>query len=205
MPKDSKIVMTRDRRHAANDEEVQSDSRSTDATEKMTATPPYGGTRAEASDRSSPFALIESVLSPSGIPVLGLHLHVAHKELLHSFTRELGHRDISPNSVGVLALIQCHPGISQIALAKLLRLERASAGDRVTRCISAGLIRRVDSPDDKRRYALFLTARGRRILARLRKGIPRHENEFAAHLTLEERMTLIRLLDKLVPRWTSED
>jgi DNA-binding MarR family transcriptional regulator len=115
------------------------------------------------------------------------------------------HRDVSPNSVGVLALIQCHPGISQIALAKLLRLERASAGDRVARCISAGLIRRVDSPDDKRRYALFLTARGRQILARLRQGIPTHENEFAAHLTMEERMTLIRLLDKLVPRWASDE
>jgi DNA-binding MarR family transcriptional regulator len=149
--------------------------------------------------------MIESVLSPSGAPVLGLHLHVAHKELLSSFSRELGQRDISPNSVGVLALIHCRPGISQISLAKLLRLERASAGDRVARCISTGLIRRVESPDDKRKYALYLTPKGRRILERLRAGIPAHENEFAALLTIEERTTLVQLLDKLVPRWTTEE
>jgi len=197
--------MKGDSRKRPSDEEVLPGRRLKRDMAKITATLPFDGAQDEAADRRSPFALIESVLSPSGVPVLGLHLHVAHKELLSSFTRELGHRDISPNSVGVLALIQCHPGISQIALAKLLRLERASAGDRVARCISAGLIRRVDSPDDKRRYALFLTERGRRILARLRKGIPAHENEFAAHLTIEERMTLIRLLDKLVPRWASDD
>jgi DNA-binding MarR family transcriptional regulator len=153
----------------------------------------------------SPFAMIESVLSPAGVPVLGLHLHVAHKALLSSFTRELGEREVTPNSVGVLALVQCHPGISQISLAKLLRLERAAAGDRVARCLSAGLIRRVGSPTDKRKYALYLTARGHKILERLRDRIPAHEDEFAAHLTIDERLTLIRLLDKLVPRWASAE
>lgn len=153
----------------------------------------------------SPFSIIEAVLSPSGAPVLGLHLHVAHMHLLHTFAQRLGHREVTPNWIGILALVECHPGISQIALAKLIRLERASVGDRVARCISTGLIRRDDSPHDRRKYALHLTARGRRILQRLRVQIPEHENEFAAQLSLEERVTLIGLLDKLVPTWADSE
>lgn len=121
--------------------------------------------------------------------------------LLRSFAQRLGHREVTPNWIGVLAFLECYPGISQIALAKLLRLERASVGDRVARCMVTGLIRRESSPHDKRKYALHLTARGRRILQRLRDHIPEHENELAAPLSVEERATLIRLLDKLVPSW----
>ena len=152
----------------------------------------------------SPFSLIEEILSPSGEPVLGLHLHVAHMHLLASFAEQLGHREITPNWVGIIALVEYNPGISQNELAKLIRLERASVGDRVARCISIGLIRREDSPHDKRKYALHLTRRGHRVLARMRKQIPHHEREFAGQLTDEERQTLIRLLDKLVPSWADE-
>jgi DNA-binding MarR family transcriptional regulator len=153
----------------------------------------------------SPFSLIEAILSPSGEPVLGLHLHVAHMCLLDSFAEELGHREITPNWVGIIALVEYHPGISQNELAKLIRLERASVGDRVARCIAIGLIRREDSPHDKRKYALHLTPRGHRVLARMRHQIPDHEEKFAAQLTADERLTLIRLLDKLVPSWAGAD
>jgi DNA-binding MarR family transcriptional regulator len=149
----------------------------------------------------SPFTLIEGVLSPSGEPVLGLHLHVAHMALLDSFEKQLGLHEVTPNWVGILALIEHHRGISQIALARLIRMERASVGERVSRCISKGLIRRIDAPDDRRKYELYLTARGRRVLQRLREGIPAHERQFTATLTDEERVTLKRLLDKLVPDW----
>jgi len=143
------------------------------------------------------------VLSPSGEPVLGLHLHVAHMALMYSFEQQLGLHEVTPNWVGILALVEHHPGISQIALAKLIRLDRASVGERVARCISKGLIRRVDAPDDRRKYELYLTARGRRILQRLRERIPAHEQQFTATLTDEERLTLQRLLDKLVPDWAA--
>jgi DNA-binding MarR family transcriptional regulator len=149
----------------------------------------------------SPFALIETALSPSGEPVLGLHLHVAHMALMSSFEKQLGLHEVTPNWVGILALLEHHPGISQIALAKLIRLDRASVGERVARCISKGFIRRVDAPDDRRKYELYLTTRGRRILQRLRERIPAHERQFTATLTDEERLTLQRLLDKLVPDW----
>src|SRR5579863_2988035 len=43
------------------------------------------GPRGPSIDYSrSPFSVIEASLSPSGVPVLGLHLHVAHMHLLDS-------------------------------------------------------------------------------------------------------------------------
>jgi DNA-binding MarR family transcriptional regulator len=151
----------------------------------------------------SPFALIEAALSPSGEPVLGLHLHVAHMALMSSFEKQLGLHEVTPNWVGILALVEHYPGVSQITLAKLIRLDRASVGERVARCITKGFIRRADAPNDRRKYELYLTARGRRVLQRLRERIPAHERQFTAALTDEERMTLQRLLDKLVPDWSA--
>ena len=149
----------------------------------------------------SPFTIIESILSPSGEPVLGLHLHVAHMVLLRGFEEQLGQGQITANWIGIVALVSAYPGISQIDLAKLIRMERATIGDRVARCIGAGLIRRVDSAHDRRKYALYVTAHGERVLDHARERMPAHEKEFTAGLTAEERKTLQRLLDKLVPDW----
>jgi DNA-binding MarR family transcriptional regulator len=151
----------------------------------------------------SPFAIIESVLSPTGAPVLGLHLHVAHMMLLSSFEEQLGQGNVTANWVGIIALVEAYPGISQIELARLIRLERATVGERVARSLRAGLIRRVDSAHDRRKYALYLTPHGKQVLKHLRERIPAHEKEFTAGLTAEERVTLQRLLDKLVPTWSS--
>jgi DNA-binding MarR family transcriptional regulator len=153
----------------------------------------------------SPFSIIESVLSPSGAPVLGLHLHVAHMFLLKSFATQLGRGQITPNWIGIVALVEAHPGISQIDLARLIRLERATIGVRIARSISANLIRREASASDRRKYALYLTAHGKRVLDQFRDRIPAHEREFTAALTPEERLTLRRLLDKLVPDWSESE
>jgi DNA-binding MarR family transcriptional regulator len=135
--------------------------------------------------------------------VLGLHLHVAHMVLMSSFAEQLGHGDVTANWVGIIALVEAYPGISQIELAKLIRLERATVGERVARCLRAKLIRRIDSVHDRRKYALYLTRHGKQVLDHLRERIPAHEKEFTAGLTPPERVTLQRLLDKLVPTWSN--
>jgi DNA-binding MarR family transcriptional regulator len=166
-----------------------------------TATQREGRTEPTLDFSRSPFAIIESILSPSGAPVLGLHLHVAHMVLSRGFEQQLGQGQITANWIGIVALVSAYPGISQIDLAKLIRMERATIGDRVARCIGADLIRRVDSAHEPRKYALYVTAHGERVLQHAREKMPAHEKEFTAGLTAEERKTLQRLLDKLVPDW----
>jgi len=142
-------------------------------------------------------ATIESVLGSNG-PVLGLYLHTVHILLLKGLSRNPRFRSIKPHLIGTPALLAKHPGLSQIELAALLGTERATAGLQVAQCIADGYVRRAVSHDDRRRYELYVTKKGLRLLGDARKVIPVHENTFAHALSAAERETLRRLLMKLI-------
>jgi DNA-binding MarR family transcriptional regulator len=146
----------------------------------------------------SPTAMIEAELSPTQEPVLGLYLHVAYMSVMAGFGRQVGRGDITPNLIGVLALLHQRPGMSQAELARLIGLERATVGVQIARAISKGYVRRDNSRHDGRRYALYITPRGQQMLLALRQRIPAHEKRVGARLTYEERLQLRALLDKLV-------
>lgn len=148
---------------------------------------------------ASGVSTIESVLGSKG-PVLGLYLHTVHILLLKSLSRNPRFRSIKPHLIGTPALLAKHPGLSQIELAALLGTERATAGLQVARCIASGYVRRAHSPSDRRRYELYVTKKGLRLLADARKVIPEHEDMFANTLSASERETLRQLLMKLIAR-----
>jgi DNA-binding MarR family transcriptional regulator len=145
-----------------------------------------------------PTAIIESRLSPPGEPVLGLYLHVAYHCFMASFEDKVGQGEITPNLIGVLALLATRPGMSQAELARMIGLERVTVGIQVGRAISSGFVRRDDTLSKGRRYALYLTPQGNAMLGKLRTRIPRHEHFAGARLSLTERRQLRQLLNKLV-------
>jgi DNA-binding MarR family transcriptional regulator len=138
------------------------------------------------------------VLKGGDSPVLGLYLHTVHILLLKTLTRNPRFRSIMPHLIGTPALLAKFPGLSQIELAALLGTERATAGQQVAQCIAKGLVRRVVSSGDRRRYELFVTNKGLKLLEDARRVIPEHEDLFAGSLNPEERETLRRLLHKLI-------
>ena len=83
------------------------------------------------------------------------------------------------------------------SLVSLVR-ERATAGLQVAECVRHGWIKRVVSPQDKRRYELQITPKGERMLAEVRTIIAKHESEFLAPLSKDEREHLRELLAKLI-------
>lgn len=141
---------------------------------------------------------IESVLGKGKDPVLGLYLHTVHILLIKSLGRNPRFRSIMPHLIGTPAILSKHPGLSQIELAALLGTERATAGLQVAQCLKQGFVRRVASRTDRRRYELFVTPKGLKLLEDARDVIPQHEDMFAAGLTLSERSTLRRLLLRLI-------
>jgi DNA-binding MarR family transcriptional regulator len=146
----------------------------------------------------SPTAMIEAELSPTGEPVIGLYLHVAYMCVMSTFAAQIGRGQITPNLIGVLALLNRHPGTNQAELARIIGLERATVGQQVSRAEEKGFVRRDRSQQDGRSYALYLTSRGEAVLQALRQRIPPHERTVGAKLTLAERKQLRLLLDKLV-------
>jgi DNA-binding MarR family transcriptional regulator len=141
---------------------------------------------------------IEKALSTSGARVLGLYIYSASVMLQRSQTLRPEYRKIMGHVIGTPAIVSEMPGISQTELAQLLSCERATAGLQVAECVRKGWIRRVVSASDKRRYELQLTPKGERMLAEVRTIIARHEAEFLASLSQEERESLRRLLAKLI-------
>jgi DNA-binding MarR family transcriptional regulator len=65
------------------------------------------------------------------------------------------------------------------------------------RC-ARGWIRREVSPYDKRRFSLYITLKGERMLREVAQIIPRHERKYTSVLTEQERATLNGLLRKLI-------
>jgi len=92
--------------------------------------------------------MIEAQLSPEGEPVLGLYLHVAYHRVMASFGRRVGHGQVTPAIIGVVAMLAECPGISQATLARRIGLERATIGTTVARALAAGLIVRHDAHGD---------------------------------------------------------
>jgi DNA-binding MarR family transcriptional regulator len=142
--------------------------------------------------------VIERAISPEGAPVIGLYLYMAFGWLARSMARGSRFAAIKPAAIGIPALLQAHPGLSQTELADLLGVERMTAGLKVKQCIRAGLVRRQRSADDQRKYRLYVTRKGLAKLRRIAKLIPLHEQYLFGQLSAGERRTLDRLLKKVI-------
>ncbi|HXC60029.1 MAG TPA: MarR family transcriptional regulator [Steroidobacteraceae bacterium] len=143
--------------------------------------------------------LIERAISAEA-PVIGLYLFMAYGRLLRSMSRGTRFAAINPVAIGVPALLTAHPGLSQTELADLMGVERMTAGLQVEQCIKAGLVTRKHSTADRRKYALYVTAKGRANLRRIAKLIPQHEDSLFASLSARERSMLYRILVKLIQK-----
>ena len=143
-------------------------------------------------------ALLERAFNPSGEPVIGFYVYSAASTLIRGLNRNKRYRSIVPNLIGTPAILSARPGISQTELGEYLGLERATAGKQVAVCLKRGWIRREVSHQDRRRFALYITPKGERMLRTVSTIIPQHEREYTAALTADERLTLRRLLQKLI-------
>lgn len=156
--------------------------------------------RTQPVPRSEGLKLLESVLSPSGATVLALYVYTAGVQAEVHVKRHDLYRTIVPHLIGTPAIVSALPGISQAQLAQYLGCERATAGIQVVACLKRGWIRREDSPHDRRKFSLYVTPKGERMLREVVRIIPQHERDYTAPLTQAERETLKRLLLKLIAR-----
>ena len=142
--------------------------------------------------------MLERAFNPAGEPVIGFYVYSAATALIRGLNRNKIFRAIVPHLIGTPAVLSARPGISQTELAGYLGCERATAGKQVAVCLKRGWIRREVAHQDKRRFALYITPKGRRMLRKVSTIIPRHEREYTAALSAAERRTLRGLLQKLI-------
>jgi DNA-binding MarR family transcriptional regulator len=104
---------------------------------------------------------------------------------------------LTPGEFGLLVLVERNAGLSQMALARALGIDRSTLVPILDRLQARGFLMRHRSPTDGRTHALALTPAGEKALARFARLVKAHEKRIAAGLSIAETRTLIELLEKV--------
>jgi len=105
---------------------------------------------------------------------------------------------VTPIQYCVLRVLQEHPGIDQVTLAKFCALDTSTAADLAVRLEERGLVRRMMPMKSKRFRVLHLTSEGTELLRRL---VPRSTilaSRLLRGLNRDEQKVFMHLLKKFV-------
>jgi DNA-binding MarR family transcriptional regulator len=137
--------------------------------------------------------------------LLGYQIRRAQMRFFAHFNQRLHHHHTTPGQLGLLLLIAANPGISQVALARAIGIERATLGEFVAKFERQHLVERRGAVSDRRSYALHLSRQGQDFLDRCIPEVLAHETDFTSHMTASERATLLSLVIKLADGPQSND
>ncbi len=144
-----------------------------------------------------------SVARVPGIHYGNLHAHFgyalrrAQLAAFEAFARATDGYGITPPRYTALVILEANPGISQSTLGEVLGTARSGAMLLTDWLVGRSLAERRHRPDDGRAWGLYLTRRGKRLTAGLRRRVFAHDQRFGARLAPAERRELQRLLGKL--------
>ena len=128
--------------------------------------------------------------------MLGFQLRLAYIAISRQFAAAMAQIDLTQKQTGVLWLIGANAGVSQIALATELGMDRASMMAIVDRLEGRGLVVRERSQSDGRRQELYVTPKGRRTLSQCRTAIAKHERVITERFSEQELAELMRALKR---------
>ena len=94
----------------------------------------------------------------------GFLLKRCHQVSMAIFLDECSEFNLTQSQYGCLRALEAYPSVDQIALARLVGLDRSTAGMVIKTLSARGLIERVVNRSDKRRMRLKLSAAGKRLL-----------------------------------------
>ncbi|HEY0962208.1 MAG TPA: MarR family transcriptional regulator [Pseudomonadales bacterium] len=129
--------------------------------------------------------------------LLGYRLRRAQAAVHRDFAGSVAGLDLTQKQAAIIWLIHGNPGVSQVAVAGALDMDRPTMMALTDRLELRGLITRVRSTVDRRRQELHLTPDGRSLLAKLKKRIARHEQRIRELFTPAELASFVSALDKL--------
>ena len=114
-----------------------------------------------------------------------------------AFHRATARLDITPARYTALTIVGANPGLSQSALGAALGTARSGAMTLTNWMEKRGLVERRNRPHDDRSWGLYLTRSGEAQLRKLSRRVRANDAAFAARLTVSERATLTKMLDRL--------
>ena len=113
--------------------------------------------------------------------------------------------DLSVLQIRVLAFLDGHPGAPLSAVAEHVGLTLPSMSTQVTGLVKRDLLERAISPTDRRYITLTLTSEGHARLTSALHGAQVTLAKTLAHLSNEERATVIQALQLVRATFSSEE
>jgi DNA-binding MarR family transcriptional regulator len=122
--------------------------------------------------------------------------------LSESFYEQLKNHGLSATEWRVLAALSEHDGVTMTELAELVLFKQPTLTKAIDRMERTQLVQRRTPDEDRRRTLVFLTERGRRVVAPLMQRARQHDNTVARALgvpvTRELKTALALLIERLL-------
>jgi DNA-binding MarR family transcriptional regulator len=136
-------------------------------------------------------------LVPEGLGgLLGYRLRRAQGAMHRDYMAAIAGLKLTQKQTAALWLIDTNPGVSQVAVAAALGMDRATMMAVTNRLQARGLVVRKRSTSDRRRQELYLTPAGQKALQKARARIIEHENRFKSLFEPAELAALLAALQK---------
>lgn len=145
-------------------------------------------------DTAGPKAALPGDKAPSSLAFLLSQVGIFASSRFAAAIEEIG---LHPAWFRVLNVIEAAEGSSQHAIGEAIQAPPSRMVAIIDDLETRGLVERRPQPGDRRVRALYLTAAGRKTLAKGRKVAVEHEERLAAALTKSERAQLVKLLQKI--------
>ena len=130
--------------------------------------------------------------------IMGFHISLAELAIKAHFQKNYAHLGLTQKQIAVLWLVDSCPGIIQVDIARMLRVQRATIAGVVTILTARDLLRRAGpGSEDARHVPLELTEEGRAALTESKVAIEKHENWVKQHLTAADQRAIATLMGKI--------
>jgi DNA-binding MarR family transcriptional regulator len=128
--------------------------------------------------------------------LVGYALRRAQVHVYQDFFRAVAAFDIRPAQFAVLTVIERNPGLKQSDVAAALGIKRTNFVGMLDALEHRGFAER-RAAQDRRSYALYLTAEGEALMRKLKPILRAHEERLLADLGEDGRAQLLDLLRRL--------
>lgn len=123
---------------------------------------------------------------------------MARRRLKQAVAGRLVRYDLGPQQFWVLLQLHWEEGISLHELALRTWTDDPTACRMINRLTSRGLVKSDSDPDDRRRFRLGLTAKGRKLAIELASLADDLQEHMVSGLSVKERKQLVGMLQKVI-------
>ncbi|MGB0631603.1 MAG: MarR family winged helix-turn-helix transcriptional regulator [Alphaproteobacteria bacterium] len=142
-------------------------------------------------------ALEERLRNMSLQDVPGHLIRLCQQRAVDIFVEEVGEEGPNPRQFAVLVNVLKTPGMSQTALVEASGIDRSTLTEVLKRMIDRDLVSKSRTKKDQRANALYITERGRDMLATALDATQRAQARILAPLPEEDRDQAMKILTAL--------